>query len=211
MLKLTFLIFVLFYSNVQAQSNYEYLLRDTSLDKKSLVTVFAKDTSDAQRLWKYILTFADKSFASYAYIITEATTHDSSPPLFFWNKNSTKLIYETCPSKDNDWRQIKIYDLINKKVLFTTAGFINDQFQNSSKYFDLENNILIYFLTKTGKETAILSLNISTQKINKLETVSISGDQFYPISISKVDKKKRIFSIKYQDTTYNEKYLDLKY
>jgi hypothetical protein len=177
--------------SAQSQINEEKLfLTDTSLTKKYCITVTRKDSSDSQGVWKYTLISNFNTSNPESLVFAKAVTHDIAPPVFFWNKNSTKLIYE---DGDETYapRQIKIYDLGKRKVVFSINGFINTQFEKKENFFDAANNILIFFTSEKQKEINIMSLDISNQKISTLKTISTSGQPFEEIWVTKIDKAKR--------------------
>jgi len=188
---------------VFAQAPLEkFYLKQVSPNNEHCVFVTREQLGDSQNDFKYTLIINYNKTNSDTVIFAHALTHDVSPPVFFWNKNSTKLIYEDGQGLLNEERNIKLFDIINRKVTFSTRGILNINEEAKTKYFDSENGILIYLEEVDKKVFDILALDIANQKIKKLKSVKVSDD---PITstplISRSDKLKREVQVEYFEGT----------
>ena len=96
-------------------------------------------------------------------------------------------------------------DLINKKIIFETNGFIFSNDQNKLKYYDSSNNILIYFndpQDNDHKTIEVHRLNLKTLKTEILTKIETSGHSIskWPY-IEEMNTESRLMTLKYQKIT----------
>jgi hypothetical protein len=161
-------IFLLIISfNVSGQSIDKIV--SLSPDKNFSLTITTKEMGDSNTEWNYWLTRKTGD----SILLTTSILHDMPAPVAYWNKSSTKLIYE-----EQNKGEIRIYDLIVRKLIFQTNGFI---WEHSMEYFDQTSGTVIFF-RRSGLEQRgsfdLLTLNVETLEIKLIRSVNTSGDPY---------------------------------
>jgi hypothetical protein len=124
--------------------------------------------------------------------------HDGPPVNFFWTPEN-KLIYEYC----EDYRQnteLKILDLKKNEIVFSTPGAIPVIPQESHKFFDRKNNILIYYIPGTEKKNYfadLMKLDLNDLSLEKLMTFTSKFSYEYPVVT--LDTNNRHLTVEYLD------------
>ena len=133
----------------------------------------------------------------------KSVIRDLQPPTNIFTNDSKKLIFTNY--EDEQGFKIKIMDLINKKIIFETNGFIFSNDQNKLKYYDSSNNILIYFndpQDNDHKTIEVHRLNLKTLKTEILTKIETSGHSIskWPY-IEEMNTESRLMTLKYQKIT----------
>lgn len=177
-------ILVLLISSSTFAQNTEMLVHQ-SPDKKFSLSATGKEIGDSNTELTYWL----KNEYGDSIVLTTSIVHDMPAPVAYWDKSSTKLIYE---EQTHGTKEIRIYDLIEKKLTFQTHGFI---WGCSMEYFDQENGIIIFFRridNEQHRDFDIISLNIETKKISVIRSIRTSGDPYTGApDILSMDRAKR--------------------
>jgi hypothetical protein len=140
-----------------------------SPDKKFHLGVTTKDVADSNTEWKYWLIKDE----SDSVLLTTSILHDMPAPVAYWNKTSTKLIYE---EQTHETNEIRIYDLVKRKIILQTQGFI---WGHSIEYFDQVHGELFFFRKPDGIEPGtfeLMILNVETMAVKSIQSIKTSGD-----------------------------------
>ena len=144
---------------------------DLSPDGKFELLVTKKElTSDLNKEWKYWLVSKHLTYND-TLLLTTAITHDGPPPQTFWDKSSKQLIYEDQSTREN---VIKIYQLVDKKVIFETKGLI---WGDKKKHYDQERGIILFFKYADRTTFDLMTLDIETKQIKKIKSIATSSSR----------------------------------
>jgi hypothetical protein len=156
-----------------------------SPDKKFRLAVTRKEIGDSNTECNYWLIRT----AGDSILLTTSILHDMPAPVTYWDKSSTKLIYE---EQTYDKQEIRIYDLMARKLVFQTKGFI---WGHSMEYFDQKRGIVIFFRRSNPERSGsfeLLTLNVDTFEIKLIRSVETSGDPYSGApEILTMDREKR--------------------
>jgi hypothetical protein len=143
--------------------------------------------------WKYWIINNNKD----TILLTTTITHDEFPPATFWSKSSKTIIFEDQTHENND-NKIKIYNLKDKRTGFETLGFI---WGHGKSNFDRDRGLVFYFkrTDNTNATCELMAPNIYSKKINKLSSVTTSGDPLTGApEIESIDTIKRELTLTFQ-------------
>jgi hypothetical protein len=157
-----------------------------SPDKNFSLIITTKEIGDSNTEWKYWLSRCTGD----TILLTTAILHDMPAPIAYWNKSSTRVIYE---EQTYDKEEIRIYDPIARKLIFQTNGFI---WGNGMQYFDQTSGTVAFFRRSGPGPEAIgfdlLTLNVETFEIKLIHSVKTSGDPYTGVpEIQTMDGVKR--------------------
>lgn len=176
-----------------------------SPDRNFSLLTTCKDIGDASTEWNYWLTNRNDTI-----LLTTSILHDMPAPIAFWDKASTKLIYEEQTHKKEE---IRIYDLNKMKLVSQKEGFIWGH--NAKEYFDEANQSLFFFRYSTPndfKTFDLMSLNIVTEEVKLVRIIKSSGDPYTGTpEIEKMDGVKRELLIRYETDDYHSDHLKVEY
>jgi hypothetical protein len=191
--------------NAIAQDGDE--LETQSPDQTYSLIITSKDVGDAQTEWKCWLTGTSKDTV----LLTTSILSQLPAPVAYWNESSTRLIYEE-QHENFSKSEIRIYDLIGRKVVFKTNGFV---WGHDMKSFDQANGILVFVRMpdpEQGQHFNLLTLDVATQEIKVIHSVKTSGDPVMGVpSIQSMDSEKRELVVTFEDDDWQTKRVKVSY
>jgi hypothetical protein len=204
-MKILFALLLILSFNALAQNGDE--LEMQSPDQAFSLIITTKNVGDAQEEWKCWLTGNSKDTV----LLTTSLLHSLPAPVAYWNASSTKLVYEE-QHENFSKSEIRIYDLINRKVIFKTNGFVWGHDMTS---FDQANGILVFVRMpdpEQGQHFNLLTLDVATQEIKVVHAVKTSGDPTTGApAIQSLDTEKREFVVTFEDDDWQTKRVKVSY
>jgi hypothetical protein len=204
-MKILFALLLILSFNALAQNGDE--LEMQSPDQTFSLIITTKNVGDAQEEWKCWLTGNSKDTV----LLTTSLLHSLPAPVAYWNASFTKLVYEE-QHENFSKSEIRIYDLINRKVIFKTNGFVWGHDMTS---FDQANGILVFVRQpdpEHGQHFNLLTLDVATQEIKVVHAVKTSGDPTTGApAIQSLDSEKREFVVTFEDDDWQTKRVKVSY
>jgi hypothetical protein len=200
-LRLILTILILFGLSAKGQT----VDRFPSPDNKFEVIVEYKEVGDSNTEWVYHIV--DHSSLD-TLLLTTATTHDDPQPAVFWDKSSTRLIFE---DRRDNLNPIRILELKNKTIVCSTSGFIGRPMNN---FFDVSNNLLFFLRPHAYDRTefGLFALDIQSNNVNAVKSLRTSGDPNSGIPwVDTLDTLNRTLTIVFEDKEYKQVSTELNY
>lgn len=167
---------------------------DYSPDRRSSLVITATELPDLVVEWKYRLVLPNQDTV----MLTSTHTHDESRPVTYWDKSSTRLVYEDRGGYRVDLSKIKVYNLMEGKDEFETSGFV----WGDGKYnFDEGRGLLHFFTQREGSWGSfnLMVLDITTKEIRKLHSLVTSVDPITGVPwIDAIDTVERTVIVKFE-------------
>ena len=139
----------------------------SSPDGRFDIILYGKDLGDAQYEQRY---FLKETGSMDSTLLTISVIHDLRAPVFWWTRDSKKVLYEY--KNEGDSLSINVFDVTTKSIVFTTKGYVNTRLSNKNLFMDYDDNLVLYFepLQQPKVRLAILDLkSYGTEPIVEFE------------------------------------------
>ncbi|GAA0894220.1 hypothetical protein GCM10009122_39000 [Fulvivirga kasyanovii] len=171
----------------------------TSPDGRFQIVMYGKDLGDSSYELNYYLKQIGQSDST---LLTSSFIHDLLAPVFWWTPDSRLLIYEH-KEEGKHVSMVKVMDMKDGKVRFSSKGFINAQMNKKNKFLVLDG-YLLYFKSPELYKVQLLKLNLSNYETEQILEFENYGVYETP-QITIVNKREREITLTTLGKNYEAK------